>query len=366
MDGNGAAFSSTNAGAGWGMRYGGGGALTDVSCASASLCAAVARTGDVITFNPASTVPPLRITTGSLPAGVAGVAYEAEVQASGGEPPPYQWSAIGLPPGLSIDPASGRISGTPITAVCVSSPCPQPPATYTPTVTVTDSDGVQSSAPFTIALAGTILGLKVVTAGAGSGEVNSSPAGISECGVPTGSCEASYEHGTVVTLTAKAAAGSTFSGWSRGGCAGTGACQVTIDDDTTLIASFDRTPVVPPDSPAPARLRIGHVRTWSDRSRCARRAGARRQACARVRIVVDGTIAKAARGTVGVEAGIRLDGRHAVRTERARIVGGRWRTRLALPGIGRNRDVTIHLVVRFGGSHGVQPGHAGRRIRFGS
>jgi len=58
----------------------------------------------------------LTITTQSpLTSGTAGVAYSQSLAASGGAPP-YSWSAPGLPSGLSIDPNSGTISGTPLAA----------------------------------------------------------------------------------------------------------------------------------------------------------------------------------------------------------------------------------------------------------
>src|SRR6185295_9913725 len=76
--------------------------------------------------------------------------------------------------------------------------------------------------------------LSVNKTGTGSGTVTSNPAGIS-CG---GTCTASYTSGTVVTLTASAAGGSTFSGWSGGGCSGTGTCSVTMTAATTVTASF--------------------------------------------------------------------------------------------------------------------------------
>ncbi|HEX7246147.1 MAG TPA: Ig domain-containing protein [Solirubrobacterales bacterium] len=152
-DGNGSLFSSTNAGADWTIRYGGGAAFTSVSCPSASLCTAATMSGNVTTFDPSAIVAPLLVTSSSLPAGTAGTPYEAQVEATGGTPP-YHWSATGLPPGLSINQATGRITGTPLTAICVRSPCSQPPASYAPTVTATDSDGIPASRQLTISLAG--------------------------------------------------------------------------------------------------------------------------------------------------------------------------------------------------------------------
>ena len=65
--------------------------------------------------------------------------------------------------------------------------------------------------------------LGVVPSGAGTGTVTSIPDGIA-CGV---TCSANYASGTTVTLTATPAAGSTFLGWTGGGCSGTGTCTVT-------------------------------------------------------------------------------------------------------------------------------------------
>jgi hypothetical protein len=69
--------------------------------------------------------------------------------------------------------------------------------------------------------------------GTGSGTVTSTPSGI-DCGAD---CSESYSDGTVVTLTASPAGGSIFGGWS-GACSGTGTCQVTMNSNTTVIASF--------------------------------------------------------------------------------------------------------------------------------
>ncbi len=76
--------------------------------------------------------------------------------------------------------------------------------------------------------------LTVARAGSGSGTVTSSPAGIS-CGAD---CVDSYASGTAVSLTAVAAAGSTFTGWS-GACTGTGTCSLTMSAVRAVTATFD-------------------------------------------------------------------------------------------------------------------------------
>ncbi len=77
--------------------------------------------------------------------------------------------------------------------------------------------------------------LTVSKAGTGSGTVTSDPAGIS-CG---SDCSEPYTSGTVVTLTATAASGSTFAGWS-GACTGTGSCRVSMSVAKTVTATFNR------------------------------------------------------------------------------------------------------------------------------
>jgi hypothetical protein len=69
--------------------------------------------------------------------------------------------------------------------------------------------------------------------GTGGGTVTSTPAGIT-CG---STCTASFNIGTVVTFSASAAEGSTFTGWS-GSCSGTGECSVTADAAKSVTAEF--------------------------------------------------------------------------------------------------------------------------------
>jgi alpha-tubulin suppressor-like RCC1 family protein len=80
----------------------------------------------------------LSIETSSLPAGEIDIPYQAQAEGGGGTTPDL-WSASGLPQGLAINPESGAISGTPTTA-----------GTYDPTITLTDSDGIEASQALTM------------------------------------------------------------------------------------------------------------------------------------------------------------------------------------------------------------------------
>jgi hypothetical protein len=75
--------------------------------------------------------------------------------------------------------------------------------------------------------------LNVSVSGTGSGTVTSSPPGI-DCGAD---CAESYNRGTVVSLAATPASGSSFGGWS-GACSGSGACQVTLNAARSVAATF--------------------------------------------------------------------------------------------------------------------------------
>src|SRR5262245_50990996 len=76
--------------------------------------------------------------------------------------------------------------------------------------------------------------LTVTRSGSGTGTVTSNPGGIN-CG---NTCTATYALNSSVTLTAAATGGSTFTGWSGGGCSGTGSCTVTMSGATTVTANF--------------------------------------------------------------------------------------------------------------------------------
>lgn len=101
----------------------------------------------------------------------------------------------------------------------------------TGTCAVTMNSATTVSAMFTLST----YPLTVTKAGLGSGTVTSSPAGIN-CGA---TCTGNYNHGTNVTLTAAAQAGSSFVGWSGGGCSGIGTCVTTMSSAKTVIATFN-------------------------------------------------------------------------------------------------------------------------------
>jgi hypothetical protein len=83
--------------------------------------------------------------------------------------------------------------------------------------------------------------LTINKAGTGSGSVTCNG----------GACASTYAFGTKVTLAATAASGSTFAGWSGGGCSGTGGCVVTMNANTAVTATFNANQAPPPPPPPP-------------------------------------------------------------------------------------------------------------------
>jgi len=109
---------------------------------------------------------------------------------------------------------------------------------YTVSVAATNLAGqFQASIPVTITSANITppeRALHVAMLGNGEGAVKSSPSGIA-CGA---SCSADFTADSVVELTAVAQTGSTFTGWS-GACTGVRSCNVTMDTERTVTATFD-------------------------------------------------------------------------------------------------------------------------------
>lgn len=96
-------------------------------------------------------LPPLTIVTGVLPPILVSTACSQVIAATGGQTP-YQWSAANLPAGLSLDPATGVLSGS------ISNP-----GTNTINVTVTDS--LKQTATRSLTVLATAAAIPAVTIG---------------------------------------------------------------------------------------------------------------------------------------------------------------------------------------------------------
>ncbi len=103
---------------------------------------------------------PLSITTGSLPQGTANQHYSAQLEASGGTGS-YSWVLAGgsapLPPGLTLNPATGVISGVPTSTsnlthtFTVTDSTPPTPQSATKNLTITINPPVPPTInPFTL------------------------------------------------------------------------------------------------------------------------------------------------------------------------------------------------------------------------
>ncbi|MBK8431325.1 MAG: hypothetical protein IPL28_08555 [Chloroflexi bacterium] len=83
--------------------------------------------------------------------------------------------------------------------------------------------------------------LTILKTGTGDGSVVSIPAGIA-CGA---SCTAAFSHGTLITLTATADTGSTFTGWSGPLTSTNPTITVTLEMAMTITAEFALEPTPP-------------------------------------------------------------------------------------------------------------------------
>jgi hypothetical protein len=91
--------------------------------------------------------------------------------------------------------------------------------------------------------------LSVTRAGDGDGRVTSAPLGI-DCGA---TCTAWFDAADVVTLTAVAAEGSRFDGWSGAGCSGSTPCGVTLTGEEAVAAVFGQLPPLLVSGPGAVR-----------------------------------------------------------------------------------------------------------------
>ena len=137
-----------------------------------------------------------------------------------------------------------EIARVPVGVVSHTDTAVSPGTTYCYQVAATNSTGVS---PFSNAACGAPaagFAVTVATTGTGAGAVVSSPVGIT-C---PGTCLQSYGVGAVLTLTATPVSGSSFSGWSGGGCAGTAPCVFTGNTPVTVTAAFSLNSTAPTPS----------------------------------------------------------------------------------------------------------------------
>ena len=166
-------------------------------------------TGTGLPIGPTLTVTKSGAGTGTVTSNLPGINCGTACAAS---------YATGTPVTLTATPATGSTfmgwtGGCSGTGTCV--------VTMSADTTVTAAFIVQS------------FDLTVNKSGTGSGTVTSAPTGIN-CGA---TCLFSFSFNTPVTLTATAATGSTFTGWS-GACTGSGSCVVTMNAAKTVTANF--------------------------------------------------------------------------------------------------------------------------------
>jgi len=81
--------------------------------------------------------------------------------------------------------------------------------------------------------------LSIGFAGSGAGSVSSNTS--LACTAP---CAGTVATGAAVVLLASPDAHSTFTGWSGAGCSGTGACSISANSDTTVVATFESSPPI--------------------------------------------------------------------------------------------------------------------------
>jgi hypothetical protein len=146
------------------------------------------------------------------------------------------YSATGLPTGATFNQTTGVFSWTPTKSDV---------GARSITFTASDGNGATDAETVSITVQAAPIVSRVLTVqkiGTGQGTVASSPAGIN-CGTACPSETFSFEEGTQVTLSASAAPGSRFVGWT-GGCVSTSVtCITTLAAATTATVNFELLPV---------------------------------------------------------------------------------------------------------------------------
>jgi hypothetical protein len=174
----------------------------------------------------------ITLSSSSNPSGVGQtVSFEATVSGSSGTPTGAVFFYDGGTEIAGCSPVA--ISGS--KATCTTSALPVGTRSITAVYSGNTAYKPSTSAALTQNVAGNMV-LTVAKAGGGAGTVTSSQGGIN-CGT---TCSASFTASSTVTLTATPAAGSLFSVWSGGACAGSpsATCTFTMSGDKSVTATF--------------------------------------------------------------------------------------------------------------------------------
>lgn len=194
--------------------------------------------------------------------------------------------------------------------------------------------------------------LTVTRAGAGTGTVTSSPAGI-DCGAD---CSEAFRLGTQVTLAATPAPGSTFDGFSGAGCSGA-TCTVTMSAARSVTASFGVPPQLAqtPNYPLPpAAARVTPRLSASVSPKRDRRAPFRFTLSGRLTFAASVSRAAGCKGRVTVRI---KRGTRTISTRRVSINSAcRYRLRISYADRRRlGRSAALRLQARFGGNTVLKP-----------
>jgi Putative Ig domain len=193
---------------------------------------ATSSTGVTITI---SNVPPLQAVTPTLPTADVNVPYSGTLKATGGLQP-YTWSIVAgqLPSGLTLGPATGLISGSPILATTANFTVQVKDAnsnTATQALTITVVPGTASTTslitgPYSFLFHGFDSGGNVVIAGNftanGTGSITS------------GQLDSNRSGGTLGVFT-----NSTFTGTYTVGNDGRGTMQIVVTNNKGALATFN-------------------------------------------------------------------------------------------------------------------------------
>jgi hypothetical protein len=127
-----------------------------------------------------------------------------------------------------------QVAQTPVGVESYSDATVSSGTTYCYRVAAVNSAGTSSFSNLACGSPSGGLTITAAKAGAATGIVGSSPAGI-DCGT---ACSYTYPAGAAVTLAATPASGSIFKGWTSGGCSGTDPCTLTGNGSVTVTATF--------------------------------------------------------------------------------------------------------------------------------